>query len=271
MEILTWRHAFMLAASTVSGSALILRAAGPLALLFWSMVADPEQMRAAAGKWGNAHPAGLTDKQQPGDALPTGDDIEFLRAELGKLLKDAQTNKVWEGQAFESFKTLVTEFDGQLLRLKDLRNGVKGSLESAASLFQSAAMVCLAISAFVYGLAQYVTLARFNPSTALTAEGQATIVVGRLYKAAKSIVDVVIKVKFRIMLILAGITYAAGAVNDKFPGMQPITGKAPKFTPANAVFDPTKLRVTKPPESGVPDMDDLPKQGGLGGLIEKII
>lgn len=261
---------FQVAAGLVSGAALVIPQARPLVPLFIAMIANPDDMIRAARDWqdGTAAPKapGPLVKEAAAEEWhpPMQSDISLLRADLRNLLAAAESKKDWQGSSFEAFKKLVDDFDRELEHLAELRKGVGGSLESAASLYESASTVLVTIAAFVAGLATWTLAMSLLPVSLVATHAQVSAVLFRITPIVIDLCKLIGKLTLKIALILGGIGYSVGAMSAKFPGMQAIKGEAPNFTKAKAIFDQEKISVTKAPDLGMPEM---PKGGGLSNLF----
>ncbi|MEV2266817.1 WXG100 family type VII secretion target [Nonomuraea africana] len=273
---LDWPNRFQTAAGLVSGAALVIPQAWPMAALYLTWVSsDPAKMIHAARAWLDSTPppkkapVGPFVKPQAEPETeewhaPMQTDIPLLRAELRNLLTAVEANKDWQGDAFEAFKKLVEEFDGELERLGECRKGMCDSLESAASLYEMAGAVLVAIAGFVSALAVWTLAMRFVPAAWVSAHATASKIIFQLTEIVIKVCKMMGKLKLRLVLILGGIGYIVAGMNAKFPGMQAIKGESPNFTKAKAVWDQEELTIKKAPDLGLPDKKI---GGGLGNLI----
>jgi uncharacterized protein YukE len=243
-----------------------LPAAFPLAILFWSLVADPETMSRTAAEWRDGSPTEAQAQvlQKPEEwHPPMADDITLLREGLRSLVELAESKKDWQGTSFEAFKALAAEFDKGLETLGELRKDVSGSLASATTAFSVLALFLLAVSAYVFAVAVYAKGAGITPATFAAAQIAGTQAVSSTYSMVSRTVWMMSKLTMKITGILGVVGYSAATLTAQFPGMQAMKGETPNFTKATALWDQEGLTIKESPVADAPKMPD----GGVFGKL----
>ncbi|WP_169986098.1 hypothetical protein [Microbispora sp. H10836] len=245
VEIWDARNNFITGAGLAAMASYLEPSALPLAGLLATMIADPDSMSRGAREWRN-------DGGEGGQA-PV--DIGRLREDLKGQLTALESNGHLKGRMLTTVKEKFAELDSQLDGLDQGMKGVGASLDSASQLYTAASFISLAMGGAALTLAHISAAARANPLSMAAIQPTVTGIMVTMSRTAQRVFAVLARLNLKVAAIFTGVAYLAGGAQQKFPGMQAVTMKAPDFTKAAVAFNPVNGGLTDP----LPDPDDIPK------------
>ncbi|MEU6729012.1 WXG100 family type VII secretion target [Nonomuraea wenchangensis] len=186
-----YKEISMAAAGTATASAFFIGQpwAFYVASAIGTLVSDPEGMETAAKNWRTSDHNGEVEE------------LDKLDTELTNLKTQLQNDGTWEGDAFESFETVHTNYKNSLKQLKEVRNATGDGVNSTAGFYKVCTYLCSAIATAMAGLAVYKVASKASPLTAAFSEGVAAAF-------GKITLTAIKKVLGKQIMVAGGLTFA---------------------------------------------------------------